>query len=440
MYSRYSQAYLLLILLVSACYGSYPGDEEARDASTPPVPDATDDAGPPPNDAATGVVDAATGVVDAAVIDAGAIDAGAVDAGPPCSALGPERLDVSNTHSCYIDDTCALYCWGSNARGQLGQGDTEPSSVPTRFDDESWRAVAVWPGDEARTCGIRSDGSLWCAGRALDRTIVDDLSPRLWHAGPWVALSLTDTFNGIKADGSLWAFGPNFRGAVGRGGEGWACNLTPSFVAFTQIAEGPGWTGLSGRGLNGCALRGGERWCWGHNGDGQLGLGDTEVRCAPTRVGDAVDWQLMSTGSVVCGIRVGGALFCSGHNIAGQVDPALDTVAVTTLTPVMADEGFISVSNGNLTTCAVRDDHKLFCWGSNTLGLLGEDLPAAHRLGPVEVGAGLEWDFVRLDTQGYSACAQTMAGELYCWGYNANGELGTGDMEPRTSPTLVPFP
>ncbi len=426
-----------VFVVAAGCYSSHSIEPEPSDAGGEPDAAIADAA---TTDAAT--ADAAT--TDAAIGDAGpdtSMDA-SVDAGLPCGERGPHRLAVGKTHSCFIDDECSLFCWGSNENGQLGQGDTAPRTSPVPFGDDSWRAVAVYPSydGESRTCAIRVDGSLWCAGRALDRSIVDQPNPTLWHPGPWAALSLTDTFNGIRTDGSLWAFGPNFYGSVGRGGTDWACTPVPNYVQFVQVGDGPYWSGLSGRLLGGCALRSGERWCWGVNGNGELGLGDTTRRCAPTPIGGESDWELVSYGSVACGLRDEGTLYCAGHNLRGQLDPSNPSDYVTTPVQVLQSETFRSVSSGVDVTCAVTTGHVLRCWGCNWLGLLGDGVPSAVRLGPVQVGPGIEWDYVHVDPHATAACAVTTSGALHCWGKNEDGQVGTGDTDPVSSPTPIELP
>ncbi len=406
-----------VLVIVAGCYRSHSSEPEPTDAGGRP---------------------------DAALADA-AVDSSpdaSVDAGPPCGERGPHRLSVGATHSCFIDDACALWCWGTNDNGQLGRGDTVARSSPVRFGEGLWRAVEVFSsGDgEERTCAIRADGSLWCAGRRLDRIVENQTTPTLWHGGPWAELSLTDTFNGIQADGTLWAFGQNFRGAVGRGGMDWSCGLDPYVAAFEEIGDGTGWSHLSGRFLGGCALRSGELWCWGANADGELGLGDSERRCEPTRVGDSRRWERTSYGMVNCGIRTGNLLYCAGANLHGQLDPLNDATTVATMTEVYPGSAIRSVSSGSHLSCAVTTNLQLWCWGSNQHGLLGAGFPDGSRQGPANLGAGIEWVYVDVDPFSTAVCAVTTLGELYCFGENANGQVGVGDTDPRTAPTMVLLP
>ena len=59
-----------------------------------------------------------------------------------------------------IQSDGSLWCWGSNASGQLGVA-SGTTGTPVHVDANSWLAVST--GSQF-TCGIHSDGSLWCWG------------------------------------------------------------------------------------------------------------------------------------------------------------------------------------------------------------------------------------------------------------------------------------
>src|SRR3712207_1854100 len=70
-----------------------------------------------------------------------------------------------------------------------------------------------------------------------------------------------------------------------------------------------------------CATRTtGTLWCWGDNGNGAAGLGDTSDRNAPTQVGSATTWTKVSAANqVACGTRSDGTIWCWGYGAAGQL-------------------------------------------------------------------------------------------------------------------------
>lgn len=98
------------------------------------------------------------------------------------------------------------------------------------------------------------------------------------------------------------------------------------------------------------------------------------------------------------------------------------------------------IAAGNAFACAVVQPGVAYCWGANAHGQLGTgDLVASPA--PVEVTLP---DVVEVAAGGLPdatdvghACARTMGGSVYCWGANESGQLGTGDTKEASSPTVV---
>ena len=182
----------------------------------------------------------------------------------------------------------------------------------------------------------------------------------------------------IGEDGTLWAWGENHLGQLGLSDT--ANRYTP-----TRVGTNADWVHVSaGRGTHTLGIRkdsSGNRtlWAWGYNQNGQLGLGDTEDRNTPTRVGTYTDWVHVSAGGThTMGIREDGegtrTLWAWGDNLTNQLGLG-DTAAYSTPTRVMFDtSGWQTVSAGSQHTLAVREDsagpRTLWVWGRGSgLGL-----------------------------------------------------------------------
>src|SRR5687767_7059077 len=64
----------------------------------------------------------------------------------PCEAPSARSGDISAgyRHSCWIDAGGALYCWGGNIAGEVGDGTTEPRPAPVQISPNArWKAVAT---------------------------------------------------------------------------------------------------------------------------------------------------------------------------------------------------------------------------------------------------------------------------------------------------------
>ena len=93
-----------------------------------------------------------------------------------------------------------------------------------------------------------------------------------------------------------------------------------------------------------------------------------------------------------------------------------------------------TVYTSNASTCGARTDGTLWCWGFNGYGQLGTG-DITDRLTPTQIGTATDWATV--STTSFSTCATRNDGTLWCWGYNPDGNLGTGDTTYRLTPTQV---
>jgi alpha-tubulin suppressor-like RCC1 family protein len=100
----------------------------------------------------------------------------------------------------------------------------------------------------------------------------------------------------------------------------------------------------------------------------------------------------------------------------------------------------MDVSAGQNHTCAVRGDQSLWCWGQNTGQESGSGAPLGI-VGAVELSAPTRVDstanFIAIRGHTFHGCAIRSNLELWCWGRNAEGQLGTGDIDNRDTPAFV---
>ncbi len=196
------------------------------------------------------------------------------------------------------------------------------------------------------------------------------------------------------------------------------------------------WAAVSAGGVHTCGIRSdGSLWCWGSDSDGQLGLGLQIEVDQPTQVGSA-RWSAVSAGGLhTCGLQSDGSLWCWGRSMEGETGVGNTGTGGSIPLPTQVSGTWLAVSAGGQHTCAVRDDHSLWCWGQNISGQLGNPLLLV-RPSPVQVPAPTgSWSQV---TAGYDhTCALADDGSLYCWGDNASSQLGDGTSIGRTYPTLI---
>lgn len=203
-------------------------------------------------------------------------------------------------------------------------------------------------------------------------------------------------------------------------------------VPFTQVIQ------ITAGSSHTCALTtDGKVYCWGYNRSGRLGDGTTTDRSLPAPVNALPDGVIAveAGGSHTCALTADGKVYCWGDNYSGQLG---DGTTTNRLTPVLVSglpDGVTAISAGGRHTCALTASGAVYCWGSNSFGQVGDDT-TTNRLTPVLIG-GLPGDGISLSAGGYSTCALTASGRVYCWGNNNFGQLGDGSYVDRHVPTLA---
>jgi alpha-tubulin suppressor-like RCC1 family protein len=194
--------------------------------------------------------------------------------------------------------------------------------------------------------------------------------------------------------------------------------------------------------------------CWGYNELGQLGLGrvdnigDDEFpsQIAPIVFFDRGPFDVISAGPLhTCAKRAQAPeVQCWGYNGDGSLgfgEPWDEPYRKATELGEFAWGGALrEVAVGDRFRCVVENDYSLKCWGFNEKAQLG--LPSTDALGddewissvgPVDLGTvanGNPIHAVMLAVGQHHSCVLLEPGNLKCWGYNAQGQIGLGYVSP----------
>jgi alpha-tubulin suppressor-like RCC1 family protein len=143
----------------------------------------------------------------------------------------------------------------------------------------------------------------------------------------------------------------------------------------------------------------------------------------------------VSSNDHACGVTSDSRLYCWGRNDHGGIGDGT-TIDRVRPVPVAPSLRFKAVSVSAAYTCAVTTDSRLFCWGDNSFGQLGDGTTTRH-LTPHQVPGTRAYR--QVDVGQAHACAVAAAdNRAYCWGWNDNGQLGHGtDEEMNPTPTAV---
>jgi len=184
---------------------------------------------------------------------------------------GWESVSVGMTHTCAVRSNHALWCWGSNMSGELGDGTTSHRVVPVRVGaGRNWANVSA---GLTTTCGTRTNGTLWCWGSAVGplgfNADTDVRTPRQVGAATRWSRVATSEFHACATThgGGLFCWvvsdpeNPRFESSID--------STTPR-----RLDSSDDWAGPAVGDLHSCAVRAHRSlWCWGYNNLGQLGIG-----------------------------------------------------------------------------------------------------------------------------------------------------------------------
>jgi alpha-tubulin suppressor-like RCC1 family protein len=346
------------------------------------------------------------------------------DGGVNLQPLGVPSVSIGRAHVCAVVDNGLIKCWGANNRGQLGLGDNQDRGDSPGEMGPNLPTVNLGAGRQINhlaagfdhTCARLNGGDVKCwGGNESGQLGLGDTVPR--GDGP-----------GQMSDGlPVVDLGVDFRAVGVRAGIAHTCALSTL----------------------------GRVKCWGANAGGVLGLGDTLPRGSnPGQMGASlpeVDLgsnryavELAVGGNHVCTRLDNGAVKCWGDNSVGQLgvgDSASRGVALGQMGAALpaADLGpgrtAVQIAIGRLHSCALLDDSTVKCWGGNALGQLGVGDLNERGTKPAQMGATLPaidlgpgQRAVGLSVGASHACVQLDDNSVKCWGDNAEGQLGLGDV------------
>jgi RHS repeat-associated protein len=161
--------------------------------------------------------------------------------------------------------------------------------------------------------------------------------------------------------------------------------------------------------------------CWGRNGQGQLGTGNTTQSNVPVGVS---------------GLTSGGAK-CWGQNTNGQLGDNSTTQRNAPVDVNGLTSGVAGIRTGGFHTCARLTSGAMKCWGLNDNGQVG-DGTITERHTPVTV-SGITSGAVSMAIGDNHSCGMISGSVLKCWGSNGDDQIGQPDITYSTTPQVVVF-
>jgi alpha-tubulin suppressor-like RCC1 family protein len=362
---------------------------------------------------------------------------------------GAVDIAAGDYHSLAVKSDGTVWAWGNNQYGELGDATTTNRVSPVQVAQSSGLNFNNLTGVAAGSyysAALKNDGTMFAwghndygqlgRGTTTDSTIPFQSSACNLASPPPVSaspLSARITANqthslAVKFDGSVWAWGDNTYGELGDGTT--SSRLSPVQAAITGAV-----TQVSTGWYHTLALKADRSvWAWGYNAQGEIGDGTTNQRATPTQVN--VLTGLTSVTGVAAGqyhsvaVKSDGTVWGWGYNAYGQIGDGSTTSRVVPVQAVLLPGVMIQVAAGANHTLALRNDGTVWGWGYNGYGQLG-DGTQTNRTSAVQV-LGLT-NVIAIAAGPNHSLALRRDGTVWAWGDGYNGQLGDGGTSLATS-------
>jgi alpha-tubulin suppressor-like RCC1 family protein len=252
----------------------------------------------------------------------------------------------------------------------------------------------------------------------------------------------------LTPSGTAYCWGGDTYGQLGDRSTTGTSTPVPVTGGLTFVSTGVGV-------LSACGLTAaGAAYCWGNNSVGQLGIGAASPEtcgggqepCSsvPVAVSGGLTFTALSVGYFhACGLTSDGSAYCWGDNGNGQLGATTtegcvlsDGTVPCSTSPVPVEGGltFAKLSAGYFHSCGVTAAGDGYCWGANDQDQLGNGT-ATSGATPAPIAGGLT--FTALSAFGrYHSCGLSTASIAYCWGSNYWGQVGAGTGSSTPVPVI----
>ncbi len=293
----------------------------------------------------------------------------------------PGTVSLGADHACVVDSGGGLDCWGGNGSGQLGTGDTTGRTLAGAAVPFSSGVTGVAAG-LGFTCAVKTDGTVAC-----------------------------------------WGVGGN--GQLGNGGT--STRTTP--VTVLNVAQA---RSVATGDAHACAVTAdGALWCWGAGSNARIGDGGADDRSTPVRVITSGVQAVAAGKTATCALRNDGSVACWGSML---VNGGTQSFGSTPTTVSQLGTSVRAISGDGDNMCAVMTDTTMRCWGDNSYGQLGDGSLANRNLVPVQP-QNLA-NVASLATGDGTTCAVRSNGDVFCWGRRDRGRVGDNTTD-GTTPSIA---
>jgi alpha-tubulin suppressor-like RCC1 family protein len=367
--------------------------------------------------------------------------------------IGGTVIQVSTgaAHTCAATQAGSALCWGDNASGQVTGASTTDQVAPVAPSGISGLVRETAAGG-VHSCARTASGAVYCWGGntvgqvgngAANATLVSPTAIAGLTTASQISAGNQHTC-ALLEDATVVCWGDRSNGKIGDSGAVLGTATTPvATSAFasdvTQIAAGVNHT---------CALLDiGDVYCWGRGDEGQIGNGGVADQNAPTQVGGIVgSVTAIASGSAhSCALTTANAIYCWGRNSSGQLgdnttNQSNQAVLVTTLP---SNVTITSISAGGDTSAAITSQGQVLCWGSNAFNQCHGDtaLAGAAIATPLETAASANQALhATTSTTSFAEISTLSTGDVKSMSAATDGEGNVVVVFLQTDPGFVAAP
>lgn len=344
----------------------------------------------------------------------------------------------SSHFSIMSTNTGQLYSWGINANGQLGDRTTTQRTLPTLIAAITTRTVALACGFShsllLTSSGVLYGWGMGANGRIGDGTNTDKTGPTV--IGTLSAVSSIacgrDYSVAIKS-GQVWAWGWNGYGQLGD-------NTSSERWLPTLISGISGVAGISCGAYHTVAFTtSGQLWTWGYNLYGQLGDNTKVNKLIPTLITGVTNVVAVACGEHhTMALTSSGQLFTWGYNFYGQLgnNSTTDRLTPGLITITGISGNIVGIACSRHSSYVITSTGQLLGWGWNNLGQLAANPTTITQMNNPAIITAIT-NVIAISNGEHHVMALTRDNKIYTWGSNSNGQLGDTTLTQRFTPGLI---
>ena len=285
-------------------------------------------------------------------------------------------IDGGGYHVCSIDTNSQAWCWGKNTYGQVGDSTNTERNSPVKVKNLESNVIQISVSNE-RSCALNSNFEIYCWGRnnygqsgfsGLGYSYTPVMMEGFGQMKPIMISTAQHHTCALIDNGSIACYGRASQGEMGDGSNSETLNQ----MRWPTLPQGKTAISIDSGYGHICAIMNDlSVYCWGNNGNGQIGNGFTGYVSTPTQILDS-SYQVVGISldyASSCAWLKNGSALCWGLNNYGHLGigntTQMNNPAYVRYHQFYPDAKIVMMDMGYMNACALYDNYGVSCWGRN---------------------------------------------------------------------------